>query len=226
MDHFDRRGFLGLSAGALSFLQYPMGAFAQTANCVSSGMPGFLPNRLTVDCASRKNFQLFRANPNYVGLAGVVSMTTVRGKWGTYEAGNLFLFPWLKKEGLALGAAKNWGAVFPLSATQYNSAGPIPGSTLPLDEYFCRVILDAPWKSFIGFSVDVPHSSDKAKRPWYSNSEKLADGKAAGIGWTSHNMNAPWFGGSQWIPKADTCNGSTWRKLIADGLNQATVASC
>jgi hypothetical protein len=225
MNHFDRRAFLGLSVGALSLLQNPVSALAQAA-CVTSGLPGFLPNRLSVDCASRKNFKLFRANANYVGLAGVVSMTTVQGKWGAYQAGNLFLFPWLKKDGLALGAGKDWGAVFPTNATQYSAAGPIRGATLPQDEYFCRIIIGAPWQSFIGFSVDVPYSADKAKRAWYSNADQLADGKGVGIGWNSSNMNASWFGGSRWIPDAATCNGSTWRKLIVDGLNQATALSC
>jgi hypothetical protein len=39
------------------------------------------------------NFLLFRKNRTSLGLAGVVSMTFVRGSQGAYSAGNLFLFP-------------------------------------------------------------------------------------------------------------------------------------
>jgi len=56
--------------------------------------------------------------------------------------------------------------------------------------------------------------------PW------LIDGKGVGIAWTSSNLNAPWFGGSQWIPNSDPCNGNAWRALIIDGLNQASVGLC
>ena len=99
MASYNRRAFLGASLGALSALQFPEIAFAQT--CVTSGLPPFVPNRLTVDCASRRNFAIFRKNPTYLGLAGCVSMTTVQGKYGVYSAGNLFLFPWLNKNGQA-----------------------------------------------------------------------------------------------------------------------------
>jgi hypothetical protein len=72
--------------------QIPGIAFAQI--CVTSGLQPFTPNRLTVDCASRRNFALWRKNVTYQGLAGAVSMSFVRGKYGEFPAGNLFLFPW------------------------------------------------------------------------------------------------------------------------------------
>ncbi|MEA2870130.1 MAG: hypothetical protein QOH67_106, partial [Hyphomicrobiales bacterium] len=117
MGEYNRRAFLGASLGAFSALQLPKIALAQT--CVTSGWPAFTPNRLTVDCASRRNFAVFRKNPTYMGLAGCVSMTFVQGKYGSYTAGNLFLFPWLNEKGRALGAAKDWQTVVPTNATKF-----------------------------------------------------------------------------------------------------------
>jgi hypothetical protein len=225
MSAFNRRAFLGMSAGTIAMLRCPELAFA-APTCVTSGLPSFLPASLTVDCASQKNFRLFRRNTDYLGLAGVVSMTYVSGQWGSYEAGNLFLFPWLKKKGQALGAAKDWQSVFPISATQSMARGPIQNWTMPLDEYFVRYVLQAPWAAFIGFRVDVPFGVNDGRRPWFTNTDKLADGQSVGIAWTSSNLNNPWFAGSRWIPNQDECNGSAWRKLIADGLNRATASAC
>jgi hypothetical protein len=153
-------------------------------------------------------------------------MTFVRGKIGSYPAGNLFLFPWLKPKGRALGASKVWSSVAPVDARQYVPASPIPSATLPQDEYFCRIVLQAPWQYFIGFAVDVPFDKEQAKLAWFSNAGKLADGKDVGIDWTSANLNRPWFGGSGYIPKTDACHGNAWRKLIVEGLHQASVAAC
>jgi hypothetical protein len=194
---------------------------------VTSGLPAFVPNRLTVDCATRRNFVIYRKNAAYMGLAGVVSMTYVKGKYGEYPAGNLFLFPWLNDKGQAFGTAKDWQTVVPTSMTRFVAAAPIPNWRLPLDEYFCRLVLVAPWQSFIGFRVDAPFpGNNNPLRPWRTNVDKLADGKPVGIEWTSSNMNAPWFGGSQWIPPTDDCKGNAWRKLIIDGINQASVGLC
>jgi hypothetical protein len=225
MTTLHRRAFLA-SAGALSFSSIPQFAAAQTA-CVTSGLQPFLPNRLTVDCATRRNFSNYRKNAPYQGLTGVVSMTTVQGKYGIYPAGNLFLFPWLNAKGLALGAAKDWQTVLPISLTKYITTRPIPGWTLPLDEYFARISLVAPWQSFIGFRVDAPFADGgNPLRPWRTNVDKLPDGKPIGIEWTSSNMNAPWFAGSQYIPATDDCTGNKWRALIIDGVNQASASLC
>jgi hypothetical protein len=224
MSIIDRRAFLRGSIGIVALTQVPTLAFAQV--CVTSGLPAFLPNRLTVDCASRRNFAIWRKNAQYMGLAGVVSMTFVRARYGTFPAGNLFLFPWLNKKGQALGAAKDWQTVMPTSQTKMMAASPIPNWRLPLDEYFLRYRLEAPIGSFIGFRVADPFNVQDARRRWYSNVAKLADGKGVGIGWTSSNLNAPWFGGSRWIPNADTCNGKKWRALVVDGLNQASIGAC
>src|SRR5262245_26395772 len=118
MSDFNRRTFLGISAGALSTLHFPGFAAAQPQPaCVSSGLPEFLPLRLTVDCASRRNVQVFRKYTDYLGLVGTVNMSFVRGQGGkSHEAGSLFLFPWLKPKGRLLN--RNWGAVVPVNNTQ------------------------------------------------------------------------------------------------------------
>ena len=169
------------------------------------------------------NFRLFRKNPDFLGLAGVVSMTFVRGKHGAYTAGNLFLFPWLKPKGRVQKVA--WPSVAPTDATQFFQASPIPNDYLPLDEHFVRVVLEAPSSNFIGFSLETPFDKGREKLPWVTNVKKLADGGPVGINWASSNLNRTWFGGSSSIPNTDTCNGMAWRKVIVDGLNQATVAA-
>ena len=107
--------------------------------------------------------------------------------------------------------AKSDTNVMPTSATQVSNSSPIPNTLLPLDEYYLRYIIQAPWTSFIGFLVDVPYTGDDARRGWFSNVDKLADGAGIGIDWTSNNLNNAWFGGSNWIPNTDDCNGNAWR---------------
>jgi hypothetical protein len=222
MSGLGRRAFLGISAGAVSMLRHPLSAAAQTPACVPGGMAQFLPVRLNVDCASRKNFQLFRKNTGELGLAGVVSMSFVRGKLGNYNAGSMMVFPWLKPKGQSRAALP---AEVPVNGVQFTPSTPIPDATLPLDEYFCNYRLQAPAMLFIGFQVDVPYSRLEARFDWFSNI-KLADGKGVGIDWTSSNLNHPWFGGSHFIPNKDMCNGPAWRKLIVDGLMQASTGVC
>jgi hypothetical protein len=225
MSDLSRRAFLGASVIAVETLRQSLPAIA-APQCVTGFLPSFLPNRLTADCASRRNFQLFRQNSIYLGLAGMVSMSFVRGGIGSYEAGNLFLFPWLKPKGVALGIGKVWSSVAPRSATRVISASPIPNWTLPIDDYLCNYILKAPGNYFLGFAVDGPVPKDQAQWAWFTNVDKLADGQGAGIDWTSANLNDPWFGGSKFIPNSDTCNGNAWRALVVDGLNQASSAVC
>jgi hypothetical protein len=107
-----------------------------------------------------------------------------------------------------------------------SAAKPIPDATLPLDEYLVNYILQAPKALFIGFQVDVPHSTTDAGRDWFSNVDKLADGGGIGIDWTSSNLNNPWFGGSNWIPGTNDCSGKAWRQVIVNGLNQASANAC
>jgi hypothetical protein len=221
MVRLSRRGFVAKSAAGIAVASLPA-PFARAAQCVSGALPPFLPNSLTVDCASKRNFRVFRQYPDQIGLAGAVSMSFVKGRYGSFQAGNLFLFPWVKPK----GQGKSLAAVMPMSATQAVDSSPIPNALLPLDEYYLRYVIQAPWTSFIGFLVDVPYSGDDSRRDWFSNVDKLADGAGIGIDWTSPNLNNQWFGGSQWIPSSDACNGSAWRKLIVDGLQQASAAAC
>jgi hypothetical protein len=217
MTGLNRRAFITTgSAGALVLALPQRLAFA--AECTSS----YLPARLTVDCASRQNFQTFRKYPNYVGLACVVSTTAVAGKYGKYPAGNLFLFPWLKPRGSALGLK----ALYPTSQTESNTAAPVPEKAPPAEEYFCRVVLQAPWQQFIGVTVDVPFDEGRARTERFTNVDKLADGGPVGINWTTSNLNYAFFGGSRMVPSTDQCNGGSWRKLIVDGLTQASAAVC
>lgn len=225
MANLSRRAFVEGLAG-VSTLVVPSFAFgATTQQCVTGGLPGFLPNSLSVDCASKRNFQAFRQNAGYLGLAGVVSMTSVRGAWGSYPAGNLFLFPWLKRKGQAL-KDKTWPALIPLNATQVTDASPIPNSLLPVDEYLCRVVLQVPWTSFIGFELDNLTGKAGVTRAWGTDISKLADGQGITIDWTSANLNNPWFGGSRWIPGSDVCNGMAWRQLIIAAVEQASIPAC
>src|SRR5262249_27877792 len=136
-----RRSFVGLSMGGLSAIAMPSALHAATvAQCVTGPLPAFLPTMLSVDCASKRNFHTFRRDPDAVGLAGCVSMSFAKGSQGAYQAGNLFLFPWLKPK----GKGKNVAAAMPLNGTQWASATPIPDATLPLDEYFLRYVIQTP----------------------------------------------------------------------------------
>jgi hypothetical protein len=223
LNQFSRRAFIGASLIGVATLRQSVSAIA-APRCVTGSLPDFLPNRLTVDCASRMNFRLFRKNPTYLGLAGVVSMTFVRGKQGSYSAGNLFLFPWLKPKGRAQKII--WPSVAPTDATQFVQASPIPNGYLPLGDYFCSSVLKAPSSNFIGFELDAPFEEGREKLVWVTNVDKLADGGPVGINWTSANLNNAWFAGNSCIPNTDTCNGNAWRKIIVDGLNQASIGAC
>src|SRR5215469_13915915 len=123
---YSRRTFMGASVAGLCATAMPSTLHA-AAQCVSGPLPGFLPSWLSVDCASKRNFRIFRRYSDEVGLAGVVSMSFVRGSLGTYPAGNLFLFPWLKPK----GQGKALPAVAPINAIQFLNTAPIPDATLP-----------------------------------------------------------------------------------------------
>ena len=226
MSGLSRRKFVAMSVSGASVLCCSPAALAATEQCVSSGLPDFQPNSLTVDCASRRNFQAFRQNPDYLGLVGVVNMSFVRGGLGTYQAGNLFLFPWLKPKGQALGARRTWPAVLPVNPMLYVNSAPIPNANFPLDEYYCRVLLKAPWSYFIGFQLDKPLSTSDARFAWFTNVDKLADGQGVGICWAGGNLNAAWFAGSSWIPNTNVCNGKAWRHMIITAINHASVGAC
>jgi hypothetical protein len=224
MSTVSRRAFLAASIGALA----APGSIARAAvtQCSSPTLPAaVVPNRLLVDCAARRNFRLFRTNPDYVGLTGVVSLNVVQGKLGVYQAGTMMLFPRLKPAGVALGAGKLWPSYITTGVSALKQVDAIRSLTLPADDYFLRLVLQAPWTFFIGFSVDVA-SALQPNQTWASSVKKLADGKGVNIDWSSTNLNAPWFAGSRWIPAGKECKGGLWRDVIVDGVSQASVGAC
>jgi hypothetical protein len=217
MNDFTRRGLIvGSAAGAVALAGGPTVAFAAPV-CPSS----YVPSRLTVDCASRRNFAAFRQHFPHVGLAAVVSTTAVAGAFGKYAAGNLFLFPCLKPKSQGLGVQ----AYLPVTPTSFRAASPAPWGA-PRDEYLCRGVLRAPASAFIGVEIDAPFDAGRATTVRFTNIDALADGKPVGINWTSSNLNHPYFAGSRMIPATSLCNGAAWRKLIIDGLQQASAGVC
>jgi hypothetical protein len=215
----NRRAFLGTSIAALATLGHQTTARA-APQCARVAPPA----RLTVDCSAGRNLQLFLKNASLFGLTGVVSMTTVASVLGTYPAMTLFLYPWLK--------SKNQGKALAEEMRKYQAylpgpipANPLPNMGVPLDEQFCRYGLQAQPKSFIGFSIDVPRSAQDPKLSWYSIVDQVG-GSTVGVGWSSDNLNDPWFGGNHAIPRGEECNGGPWRRAIVDGVRRAATMAC
>ena len=221
MSDLTRRHFAGMSLGGLAAIGFPTNIYA-APQCAAPPRQSYLPNLLLISCAARQNLKLFRQYSDYLGLAGVVSMTETQGARGTYRAGTLILYPWLKPKGRKL----SFTAALPTGLSSATNGKPIPGAALPQDEYLCRFLLQAPWQAFIGFTVDTPMSFEDTMSGWCSNIPKLADGQGVGVDWTSSNLNRGWFGGSTCITKDDACQGAAWRALIADGLSQASTGAC
>jgi hypothetical protein len=211
MSELSRRSFIATSVGALSLLHDPLAAFA----CDESAAAG-LPSRLNVAHAARQNLRVYLENQSALGLAGLVSMETVTGELGTYEANGLFLFPYAKANAPAALPA----AYLPVGDEQIATTRPFIPAGIALEEQFCRFVLKAPPESFIGFVVDAPVPAYLARHAWFTNVDDLAAGKSVGIHWTSGNLNPPWFAGSTWIPP-ETDAGARWRSLVVDGLREA-----
>ena len=138
-------------------------------------------------------------------------MTSVRGKIGSYPAGNLFLFPWLKPKGAH--ARRRQGLEFRRADQRDRLPAGEPDQSGASGRRALLQLRAAsqPSASFIGFIVDAPYSKLEEKLGLYSNISKLADGKPVGIDWASSNLNHPWFGGNRQIPASETCNGKAWR---------------
>lgn len=212
MHDLSRRSFISTSVGAITLLQGPVGALA----CDETASAG-LPSRLNVVHAARQNLRAYLDNESALGLAGLVSRTTVTGELGTYAAGSLFLFPWTKADApTALPAA-----YLPVGVEQVATSTPFVPVGLALDEQFCRYVLRAPLENFVGFVVDAPVADHLAHYPWFTNVE-LAGGKSVGIRWTSGNLNPPWFAGSTWAPP-ETRGGAHIRSLVVDWLREASA---
>lgn len=228
MSTLNRRAFMLASVAALSATtSIVRAAPAPAPRCSSPSVPAaVVPNRLLVDCASRRNFRLFRANPDYVRLTGVVTLNVVQGKLGTYPAGLMMLFPQLTPKGVALGASRAWPSYITTGTNmQMSQVDAIRNLMLPPDDYFCRLVLQAPWTSMLGFSVDAPTTLQPGQT-WLAEVDALGDGKGVNIDWSSASLNAPWFAGRSWIPADRECDGKAWRRVIADGVSQASVGLC
>jgi len=214
MSNLSRRAFLGVSVGGLSALQGGRAALASF-----QFDPIGVSERLTVDRSSVLNFALFLQNMDDLGLTGVVTMTPVEGDLGSYAGGSLLLFPFNRG-----ASGSNRQAFLPGrgAAGRLIATVPMTPAGLPPDEYFCNHVLKAPPQSFISFSVGAPLVNGAEKRPWYTNVDDIGN-RSVGIGWTSSNLNHPWFAGSRWIPDSGQGNGRYWRARIVAGLHQASA---
>jgi hypothetical protein len=218
MSTIDRRALLSASIGGLAV--FGNRAALAALQCAQVGVP----SRLTIDCSVARNLQLFLKRENLFGLTGLVSMAAVDGDLGSYAAGSLFVYPWLK--------SKNQGRALAAEMRQYQAflpgpiaANPLPNMGVPLDEQFCTYGLQAPPQDFIGFSIDVARTAHDPKLPWYSLVDGVG-GRTVGIDWASANLNGRWFGGNRAIPSGSECNGQHWRSLIVDGLRRASTMAC
>jgi hypothetical protein len=211
MHDLSRRSFIATSVGALTLLHHPLEALA--CGHSAAGMP----SRLNVAYAARQNLRAYLENESSLGLAGLVSRTTVTGELGSYAADALFLFPWTKPQAPAALPA----AYLPVGAEQVATTTPFTPAGFALDEQFCRYVLQAPPEHFIGFVVDTP-IVHYAHRPWFANVD-LPGGKRVGIRWTSGSLNPPWFAGSTWAPP-ETREGAQMRSLVINGLQEAASA--
>lgn len=217
MQTITRRGFSGFSLAGLSTIVLP----SQLRAALPCG--GYaVPSRLSIPCASRQNFRLFRQNSSQMGLVGVVNIVNAGG---AFDAGTMFLYPWLKLAGQGLRNSVA-AAALPSDPWQSFPARFIPDASLPQDQYLCRYVLNLPWQCFIAFSVDIPPANEHAQTAWRTSIPKLSDGAAVAIDWTSSTLNPTWFAGSHVIPDQAACNGSAWRAAITKAVDQAATASC
>jgi hypothetical protein len=212
MGGVSRRSFFAVSVGGLTALQSHRGALA----ALPSDTIG-LSQGANFAYANALNFKLFLKNKETLGLVGLVSLRPVEGGLGGYADGNLILFPF--KLGAYSPEAQAFlpgrSAAKPLIATV-----PMTPGGLPPDEYLCHYVLNVRPQNFLSYSVGLPFSHGAAKREWHTIVDNIG-GHSIGIGWTSANMNHPWFAGSRWIPDRD--DGKHWRARIIEGLRQLSA---
>jgi hypothetical protein len=225
MCEISRRTFVA-GSGALALAAQPSWAWAEdTQQCAST----YIPPYLTVNCAARKNYQVFRGSSERVHLAGLVSLVNFKGKYGQYNAGTLFLFPVLRpaqqqpKPQPGVRVPEISGLI-PGIGTDSVPMPPLP----PGQDEEALLSTLAPEGSrtrFLGFRVDVPANDGRSTLARFTEG-RLPDGKTIRIEWTVSGLNSPWFNGSPTIPHDSTCGGATWRKVIIEGLKQATTEAC
>jgi hypothetical protein len=211
MGGLSRRSFFAVSVGGLTALQSQRGALAALPSDTIR-----LSQGANFAYASVLNLRSFLQNKDTLGLTGLLSLRPVEGELGRYADGALFLFPFKHSASSPDAQAFLPG---PSAAGPLVAAVPMTPGGLPPDEYFCNYVLKAPWQNFISFSVGMPFSRSAAKREWHTNVDNIG-GDPIGIGWTSSNLNHPWFAGSRWIPDRD--DGKYWRARIIEGVRQAS----
>lgn len=212
MTGLNRRTFFGVSVGGLSALHGQSAALA----ALPAGV--FNPSsRAFVEQASALNLKLFLQNKATLGLIGLLSMRPVAGELGSFGRDALFLFPFKRA-----GSNADLPAFLPGRSPLEPVIATVPMTPggLPPDEYLCNYVLKAPRQSFISFSVGAPFAHGAEKRSWHSNVDNIGNG-SVGIGWTSSNLNHPWFAGSRWIP--DRGEGKYWRARIIEGVRYASA---
>ena len=162
-----------------------------------------------------------------MGLAGVVSMSFVRGNKNPAlnSAGNLFLFPWLKANGVAQRASCQASR----RRMRRSSSRPVRSRIIffPWTKYFIDRVIAAPSLSSSASKWIPRVSKGRTKLPWVSDARKAGRWRAG-----RHQLgqfeflNRAWFGGSNAIPSGETGNGAAWRKIIVDGVaSTASVAA-
>lgn len=212
MSGLSRRFFLGVSVGGLSVLHGQSTALAALPAGLFSP-----PSRASVEQANALNLRLFLQNKDALGLTGLLSMTPVEGKLGSYGRDALLLFPFKRA-----ASSPDLPAFLPgRSAVEpvIETVAMTPGGLSP-DDYFCNFVLKAPREGFISFSVGTPFVNGAQKHAWHTNVDNIGGG-SIGIGWTSSNLNHPWFAGSRWIPT--TAKGKHWRGHIVSELRRLSA---
>lgn len=212
MGGFSRRSFFAVSVGGLSALQSHRSALAALPFDTTGLQQG-----ANIAYANALNFKTFLQNKKTLGLVGLVSMRPVEDELRSYAEDELVLFPF--KLSAASPDAQAYlpgrSAAEPLIATV-----PMTPGGLPPDEYLCHYVLNIRPQNFVSFSVGVPFSRGAAQGEWRTNVDNVA-GDSIGIGWTSANLNHPWFAGSRWIPDRD--NGKHRRARIIEGLRRLSA---
>ncbi len=201
MNGLDRRAFLGASIAGLAALGGPGAAVAAISDSVFAG------DRAAFDLAAARNLAAFLPRTDTVGLVGLLGVRTVAG----HPRRGLFLFPFTSSAFSADVAAFLPGD----GGLPVRTAAMTPGG-LPPDEYLCNYVLGVPRENFISFSLGKPLVNGAQNHPWQGN--LVLRGTSVGIGWTSSNLNHPWFAGSRWIPERG--EGARWRAHVIEELRR------
>lgn len=217
MSGLNRRAFLAVSAGGLAALHGEGGALAALHR--NRILPSILQD---ADSSNALNLGLFLKNKDTLGLTGVMSTRPVASAFGGHAPATLFLFPFQRSASnpdvQAFLPARNAAGAL-IATVAMTPAG------LPPDEYYCNYVLKAPRHSFIGFSVETPGARGMEERPWCTHVDVVGNSRVD-IGWTSSNLNHPWFKGSHWIPDGEDRDGRHWRAWIIAGVRQALALAC